>query len=180
MDINQNELQVLADTLANSIEQKIIANQTEIMSALMNAEVIIGKSAPVSAVYSRIETKRNHGLSNLDISTKYRNIEIWCLPNEFYAALAYCVVSQNTNVAVIDLVPVLAAFRKHILEYFEDPKIPEVFTYEKLQGCINSRVFESIPEIAALNEIEPEFICLGALAQNMFFMILREHITQDS
>ena len=56
--------------------------------------------------------------------------------------------------------------------------MPVKFAYEELSEIVNDKVFESIPEILALNEMKPDFIDLGALARNVFFMILRQYITE--
>jgi hypothetical protein len=119
-------------------------------------------------------------LTNLDISTHYRDIDIWALPSEFLGAFAYWVVVQNPNKGLIDIHPALMAFNFYVLSFFDDPALPEKFNYERLNKMIDEDVFASIPEILTLNELKPDFIDLGALARNMFYMILREHITQDS
>ena len=71
------------------------------------------------------------------------------------------------------------------------------FTYVELKGFISGDVFEAIPEIEKLNHSKKptgeyvfidrhskphpdyDFIDLGALAHNVFFMLLRESITQS-
>jgi hypothetical protein len=118
-------------------------------------------------------------LTNLDISTQHRDIEFYALPSEFSAAFAYWVIVQNPNRALIDIRLALTAFNHHVLTFFEKPTIPEQFDFARLQGVINEDAFASIPDILALNELKPDFIDLGALARNIFYMILREHITQD-
>ena len=118
-------------------------------------------------------------LCNNDISAHYRDIEFWALPSEFLAAFAYWVVAQNPNKKLIGLNPSLVAFNHHILLSFKNPAIPEKFTFKSLGNIVNDTIFEKIPEILELNKLEPDFIDLGALARNVFYMILREHITQD-
>jgi hypothetical protein len=128
------------------------------------------------------EIKTNNrfdSLTNLDISTHYRNIEFWVMLSSFQAAFTYWVVAQNPNKELIDIRPSLRAFRDHIATIFDDPRLPEQFTYEQLQEVINEEALGSIPEILELNKLKPDFIDLGALARNVFYMILREHITQD-
>ena len=39
-------------------------------------------------------------------------------------------------------------------------------------------LYIAIPEILALNEMKPDFICLWALSRNVFYDILRSQITQ--
>ena len=118
-------------------------------------------------------------LCNNDISTHYRDIEIWLMPSSFLGAFAYWVVAQNPNDELIDIVPALSAFKNYIFSQFVNPEIPEKFTYKLLSDLINDDVFEAMPDILALNELKPDFIDLGALARNVFYMILRECITQD-
>jgi len=118
-------------------------------------------------------------LCNNNISTHYRNIVFWAMPSKFLAAFAYWVVAQNPNKKLIDINPALLAFKEHILSVFKNPQIPEEFTFKSLQQVINEDVFAGIPSILELNKLEPDFIDLGALARNVFYMILREHITQD-
>lgn len=118
-------------------------------------------------------------LTNLDISTYYRDIEVWLFPSDILAALAYWITAQNNNDEIIEIKQILESFKKRILPLWDNLKIPEKFTYGSLLDIINEHVFEDIPEILALNEMKPEFIDLGALARNVFFMILREYITQQ-
>ena len=121
----------------------------------------------------------NKRLTNQDISTNYRDIKLYVLPSEFRAAFAYWVVAQNPNIKLIDINPSLGAFDNHISTIFSNPEIPEHMTFDKLAELINEDVLTSIPEILELNKLTPDFIDLGALARNVFYMILREHITQD-
>lgn len=118
-------------------------------------------------------------LTNLDISTHYRNIEFYAFPHDFLAAFAYWVVLQNLNRTPINLAPALLGFKDYLAKFFTSGVVPEKFTYGRLQEVINDDVFESINPILDLNKLKPDFIDLGALARNVFFMILREHITQD-
>jgi len=118
-------------------------------------------------------------LTNLDISTHYRDIRFYALPSQFLGAFAYWVTAQNPNETLIDILPSLEAFKRHILNSFENPVIPEKFSFGGLRQLINAEVFESIPEILALNKLKPDFIDLYALARNIFYMILRQHITQN-
>ena len=120
-----------------------------------------------------------HELTNRDISEKYRAIEMWLLPSDFLGAFAYWVTAQNPNKAVLEVKPSLVAFKDHILSAFKNNLLPEKFTYDRLQEYINDKAFERIPAILALNEMKPDYIGLGALARNVFYMILREHITQS-
>lgn len=118
-------------------------------------------------------------LTNLDISTHYRDVEFYVMPSSLLGAFAYWVTAQNPNKALIDIRLSLLAFEAHVLSFFNKSNIPEKFNYERLRDMINEETFAAIPDILALNELKPDFIGLGALARNIFFMILREHITQD-
>lgn len=117
-------------------------------------------------------------LTNLDIWTHYRNETFCLLPSDFTGAFAYWVTAQNPNDELIDIIPSLTAFKRHVLTYFVNPNVPELFTVERLSGMINEDVFSLIPEIAALNVLEPDFIDLCALARNVFYMVMRHEITQ--
>ena len=129
---------------------------------------------------NELKACNNERLTNLAISQNYQDKEIWCLPSEILGAFAYWVTAQNPNVNLIDIRSALRAFREHIVSgYFENAQIPEMFTPERLRLAINEKAFVDIPEILELNQMKPDFIDLGALARNVYYMILREHITQD-
>jgi len=135
-------------------------------------------------------------LTNLDISTHYRGGEYWFMHSDFLATFAYCVVAQSPY-NVPDITDALTAFSKYVSIKVKE-RLPEMFTYDELSLFITSDVFKSIPEIEILNhpkissgigyenrmEDYPEknpdydFIDLNALARNIFYMLLRESITQ--
>lgn len=128
----------------------------------------------------KVETNRRFDkLTNSDIRTHYRNIEVYLLPSDFLAAFAYWAVAQNPNRKFINIVPSLRALEKHIRVHFKDFRVPEKFTYDSLREIVNENMFESIPEILDLNKSKPGFIDIGALARNVFYMILRQRITQS-
>ena len=133
-------------------------------------------------------------LTNLDISTHYRNLECYLMRSDFLGAFAYWAVAQSPYDAP-DITKALKAFEKYVAAKIQDG-MPEKFTYAELQEFIHEDIFESIPEIEALNhpristgagyanrhnEPHPDydFISLGALAKNVFYMLLREEITQS-
>ena len=118
-------------------------------------------------------------LTNLDISTHYKDKEFYINLSTIKAAMAFWIVAQNPNKQLIDINPSLRAFTEYISTFFENNSLPEKFTYERLSKAITEDTLGNIPEILALNELKPDFIDLGALARNVFYMILREHITQD-
>ncbi len=96
------------------------------------------------------------------------------------ASFAYWVVAQNPNKYLIDIRLPLQAFERHMAPAFKGLLLePAKFKYQELRDMINEKEFGKIPEILALNEMKPDFIDLGALARNVFYMILREHITQN-
>ena len=134
-------------------------------------------------------------LTNLDISTNYRDREYWFMRSDFLGAFAYWVVAQSPY-DTPGITPALKAFGEYVAKRIKDG-IPEKFTYTDLQEFINEKVFESIPEIKKLNhpkidigqqinfsdrysksKPDYDFIDLGALARNVFYMLLRESITQ--
>lgn len=113
--------------------------------------------------------------------------------SDFLGAFAYWVVSQSPY-DTPDILSPLQAFGAYVSERVADG-LPKKFTYDELSDFISEKVFESIPEIEALNhpkvssgagyenrhtKMHPDydFIDLGALARNMFYMILRQSITQ--
>ena len=134
-------------------------------------------------------------LTNLDISTYYRDREYWFMRSDFLGAFAYWVVAQSPY-DTPDITKALNAFGGYIANRIKDG-MPEKFTYDELSEFINENIFESIPEIEIFNHAKIEvdgfiasssrfhttkpdydFIDLGALAKNMFYMLLRESITQ--
>lgn len=136
-------------------------------------------------------------LTNLDISTHYSDGEYWFMKSDFLGALAYCVVVQSPY-DTPDIAGALKSFDEYLGAKFTKSDRPEKFTYTELQSFINEDVFESIPEIEKLNhrkngnnnkygfcsrydqpDPDDDFIDLGALARNVFYMLLREQITQN-
>ena len=134
-------------------------------------------------------------LTNLDIVTRYREKEFWFMLSDFVGAFAYWATTQSPY-KILDIAA-LKAFKEYILELY--PKInemPEMFTYKELSKIITEDVFEGIPEIELLNNPKVssgegyskrhttwhpdyDFIDLGALARNIFYMMCREYITQS-
>jgi hypothetical protein len=118
-------------------------------------------------------------LTNLDISTHYRDQKFYLFPSSFMSAFAYWVTKQNPNEGFIDLRPSMIAYKAHVDTFFENPEIPVLFSFDKVKEVVNDDIFEKIPEILALNTMKPDFIDLGALARNVFYMVMREYITQS-
>lgn len=132
---------------------------------------------------------RFDSLTNLDISTHYRDREYWFMKSSFMGAFAYWATSQSPYDAP-DITEPTKAFSDYIdSKYPRLDEIPEQFTYDQLSELISDEVFESIPAIEALNHKKIEgdaskgpdhdFIDLGALSRNIFYMILRESITHS-
>lgn len=111
------------------------------------------------------------------------------LKSDFLAAFAYWLVAQSPY-DTPNLLPALNAFNQYLKPKFPDA-VPVRFTYGELKNCINDKVFESIPEIEALNHpkidtgvkylavsrcsrIDPDydFIDLTALARNVLRMLI--------
>ena len=133
-------------------------------------------------------------LTNLDISTNYRDNKFWLMRSDFLGAFAYWAVVQSPYDSP-EITPALQAFSAYVGNRIKE-NVPEQFTYTELQEFINEKVFESIPEIEKLNhpkidvgqtinfcnryskpKPDYDFIDLGALARNIFFMLMRESIT---
>lgn len=148
---------------------------------------------------SKIETnERFDRLTNLDISTHYRDREFWLMRYDFLAAFAYWVVAQSPY-DVPDIKAALTEFSEYVGKKIKADDAVK-FTYDDISEFITEDVFVSIPEILALNVCRAEdgskaryrfvtryskpdpdygFIDLGALARNVKFMIMREKITQS-
>ena len=116
-------------------------------------------------------------LTNKDISENYRDIELWLFQSSITSALAYWITSQNPNKTLIDIGPALLGFKDESDILFPNPEVPVFFSYDELSHLISEDTFVRIPSILALNSLKPDFIDLGALARNVFYMVLRGHIT---
>lgn len=134
-------------------------------------------------------------LTNKDIHEKFRLSEFYFMRSDFMGAFAYWVVAQSPYEAP-DITKPLMAFSEYISTEI-DRTIPTKLTYQALAKIIHEDIFESIPEIEKLNHpkissgvlytnrysqhpMNPDFdfIDLGALARNVFYMLLRKQITQ--
>lgn len=133
-------------------------------------------------------------LCNLDISTHYMDKEYYLFKSSLLSAFAYCVVNQSPY-DTPDINDSLKAFDKYISEYFIGDVMPVKITYHRLREIIDEDAFEDIPEIEKLNHAKIEqpgfiasssryhttkpdydYIDLGALARNVFYMVLRIYI----
>lgn len=132
-------------------------------------------------------------LTNLDISQNHRDREYWFMRGDFLGAFAYWVVAQSPY-DTPDITKALTAFGEYVAKRIKKG-IPEKFSYIDLKLFINEQVFESIPEIEKLNHAkisagpiyedrytnphpDCDYIDINALAKNVFYMLLREQITQ--
>ena len=134
-------------------------------------------------------------LTNLDISTHYRDKEYWLMKSDFMGAFSYWVVVQSPY-DTPDISSPLSAFSGYLSFIFPD-NLSRKFTYDELSNLISEDIFESIPAINKLNKPkidngsdilftsrydtpkpDHDFIDLCALARNVFYMILRQNITE--
>jgi len=137
----------------------------------------------------KVETnERFDRLTNLDISTHYRDREYWLMKSDFMGAFAYWVIVQSPY-EVPDIHKATQEFSEYLdLIYPGLNHLPVKFSYEEINKLISENAFESLPEIEILNHKKIEgdnakgpdydFIDLCALARNVTFMIMRESITQ--
>lgn len=135
-------------------------------------------------------------LTNRDISTHYNDKEYYFGRSDCLAAFAYWAVFQSPY-DTPDITKALDAFGIYIAKKIPAGDVVK-FTYKDLEKFINEEVLKSIPEIEKLNhakiEIEGfiasssryhttkpdyDYIDLEALARNIFYMLLREQITQS-
>ena len=132
-------------------------------------------------------------LTNLDISTHYKDKNFYFMRSDFMGAFAYWSVKISPYNDP-DISSPLSAFSRYLSFVFPD-NLPKKFTYDELREIVNEKVFEEIPAIRALNEPkissgegynnrydnphpDYDFIDLGALARNIFFMLIRESIIE--
>ena len=124
---------------------------------------------------------KNYKLTNQDISANFGDIKMHLMLNDFRGAMAYWLASQQINTSIkIGIDKPLNALTKNMQQkYFKTESSVIEFTYEKLKNLVSEDVFIAIPELMELNEIDgKDFYDLGALSRNVFYMILREQITQ--
>ena len=124
-----------------------------------------------------METK--HVLTNRDISEQYRDIKLNLMIQDFTGAFA-CWATRQDNLGKFHLVAeAIQAYSNYLKKFFVEPKKTViVMDCQKIEELTSEYLFESIPEILALNETVPDFISIGALSRNVYYHILRHHITQ--
>jgi hypothetical protein len=119
-------------------------------------------------------------LTNQMVSEQYKNIQFFLMPSDFKGALAYYIAVQNPN-AILENNEALIAYMDFLyFVHFKNPKEPIKFTCEKLRNIVNEDIFCAIPEVRDLNEMRPDFIDLGALARNVYYMIIKQVIIEDN
>jgi len=131
---------------------------------------------------SQLNTQEHFRLPNNKLRELFSDGEFWVNAKDAVAAFTYWVFKQNPDLFRDDdllmsmkVHAAIKAFRNYIEGKIKDHMpIP----YRELEHYIHAIEFERIPEILALNQIRPEFIDLDALARNVFYMIIRESITQ--
>lgn len=135
-------------------------------------------------------------LTNLDIKTHYRDKKFYVSRQDILSSLAYWLTFQSPYDAP-DIWEAIINFNEYLLNNVfsvNEAIINKDFSYDELKKVINTKVFESIPSIEKLNDPkissgkgyknrhikyspDYDFIDLDALARNVFFMVLRNYIT---
>jgi len=135
-------------------------------------------------------------LTNLKISKDYKNSEFYLSLKDFTSALTYWIIRQSPY-QTPEIQKAFDAFNKKIkkkLKYTHNEHFIKL-SYNKVNKLITEDYLMSIPEIAILNERkngkqgmqfvtrfsktkdpDNDFIDIGALARNTFYMIIRESI----
>lgn len=103
--------------------------------------------------------KKNHTLTNRDISEQYRNTEFYLMKSELLGTLASWLVQQSPY-DVPNITKALKGYNKFLEVKFDTEDKVVKFTYEELSKYIY------------------DFVDLGALSRNVFYEICRKHITQ--
>lgn len=144
-----------------------------------------------------IETNdRFDRLTNLDISTHYSDRKIYLCRSDLISAFAYWAHYQSPY-DTPDLREAIKAFAEYISPHFEKIDFVE-FGWEGLRRLLEDKEFEKIEPIRKLNDRangreggmsictrfdkphpDDDFIDLGALAHNIFYMVFRQEITHS-
>lgn len=132
-----------------------------------------------------------HSLTNKDISEQYRNVTVHMMRKGFTGPFASWVVQQSPY-EVPDITEALRGFNDYV-SVLMGVEIVKQFDYDELNMLISEEAFEKIPAVLALNVAKVttgpgyqnrhnlshpdyDFIDLGALARNVFYSIIRNHI----
>lgn len=122
--------------------------------------------------------EKTFSLTNKEISEKHSDAIFYLMLSDFRGAMAYWLIKQEPKID-LDIKRPLDAFTKYLRQkYFVEQDDVVKFTYDQLENLITEDLFIAIPELMELNEMEPDFYDLGALARNVFYTICREQITQ--
>jgi len=135
-------------------------------------------------------------LTNLKISQDYKDSSFYLSLKDFTSAITYWIVRQSPYESP-EIQQALNAFTKKIkkrLKYTHREHFIKL-SYNRVNKLITEEYLMSIPEIAILNERkngkqgmqfvtrfsktkdpDNDFIDIGALARNTFYMIIREAI----
>ena len=141
--------------------------------------------------------KKTFSLTNKDISDQFRDTEFYLMKGELLGTLASFLIQQSPY-DTPNITKALKGYNKFLSAKFDTDEKVVCFSYEELSKYISDDVFESIPEIEIFNhskkdtgkdfialssrfhktKADYDFVCLGALARNVFYDICRSHITQ--
>lgn len=136
-----------------------------------------------------------HKLTNADIVENYRHVTIHMMRKGFTAQFARWVVEQSPYEVPV-ITASLAEFNDYISEVMAGEEVKS-FSYDELSDIICAAQLEKIPAVLELNVAKVttgdgyvdrhtvphpdyDFIDLGALARNIFFSIVRNHINWDT
>lgn len=124
-----------------------------------------------------METK--HVLTNRDISEQYRDIQLHLMINDFKGAFACWAFRQDNQYEYQVITKAIESYCNFLKDnYFTSKNKVVEMDYDLILKLTSEDLFESIPDILALNETKPDFISIGALSRNVFYHILRDKITQ--
>ena len=140
---------------------------------------------------AKVKTVNPYKLTNKDISDNHRDVSMWLMRKDFTGQFANWVVQQSPY-EVPEIDNALLADANYVSLAFGGESCKE-FSYDELAAIVHEDVFESIPEILALNvpkiasgpgyanrhvvmHPDYDFIDLGALARNVFYSMVRSYI----
>lgn len=147
-------------------------------------------------IVTRKLPESGHRLTNLDIATHYSDVRIYMSRKDFLGPFANWVVRQSPYAICPGLLAALVAFDAYVLEQMggkEGIEEFKEFSYDELNSIVSDEAFEKIPAVLALNVAkigsgpgwqsryekphpDYDFIDLGALARNVFYDIIRNHL----
>lgn len=120
-----------------------------------------------------------HKLTNRDIAEQYSDIEIFTMINDFRGAFACWIIKQDGSRSYDLALNAIKSYTDYLERTTFSSKDDVIkMSIDRIKELTSDILFESIPEIMAMNQIKSDFVDLGALSRNVFYHILREHITQ--